>query len=89
MTTILFLIICFAIAISVSKGNAVEHIHTKDCNHRISHFAKIDPSKGRYYGERKEYYVFCRLYDEMIDSCLLYTSPSPRDRQKSRMPSSA
>ena len=26
-----------------------------------------------------------RLYD----ICLLYTSPSPRDRQKSRMPSSA
>ena len=25
----------------------------------------------------------------MIHSCLLYTSPSPRDRQKSRMPSSA
>ena len=24
-----------------------------------------------------------------ITSCLLYTSPSPRDRQKSRMPSSA
>ena len=24
-----------------------------------------------------------------ISSCLLYTSPSPRDRQKSRMPSSA
>ena len=26
---------------------------------------------------------------DMIGSCLLYTSPSPRDRQKSRMPSSA
>ena len=26
---------------------------------------------------------------ERIDPCLLYTSPSPRDRQKSRMPSSA
>ena len=26
---------------------------------------------------------------EMIQNCLLYTSPSPRDRQKSRMPSSA
>ena len=25
----------------------------------------------------------------LTDSCLLYTSPSPRDRQKSRMPSSA
>ena len=26
---------------------------------------------------------------EYVDTCLLYTSPSPRDRQKSRMPSSA
>ena len=28
-------------------------------------------------------------YIVMLLSCLLYTSPSPRDRQKSRMPSSA
>ena len=28
-------------------------------------------------------------YEGFIDACLLYTSPSPRDRQKSRMPSSA
>ena len=27
--------------------------------------------------------------DEKRGNCLLYTSPSPRDRQKSRMPSSA
>ena len=26
---------------------------------------------------------------ELSEVCLLYTSPSPRDRQKSRMPSSA
>ena len=26
---------------------------------------------------------------ELLITCLLYTSPSPRDRQKSRMPSSA
>ena len=25
----------------------------------------------------------------LFETCLLYTSPSPRDRQKSRMPSSA
>ena len=25
----------------------------------------------------------------VTETCLLYTSPSPRDRQKSRMPSSA
>ena len=30
-----------------------------------------------------------RLAATMITPCLLYTSPSPRDRQKSRMPSSA
>ena len=30
------------------------------------------------------------LYQAVLDNlCLLYTSPSPRDRQKSRMPSSA
>ena len=27
--------------------------------------------------------------DDVFNGCLLYTSPSPRDRQKSRMPSSA
>ena len=26
---------------------------------------------------------------ELLDTCLLYTSPSPRDRTRSRMPSSA
>ena len=29
------------------------------------------------------------LIQELFEACLLYTSPSPRDRQKSRMPSSA
>ena len=33
-------------------------------------------------GERKAMALLCM-------ACLLYTSPSPRDRQKSRMPSSA
>ena len=43
------------------------------------------------------YEAWAETYDEEITendyaqpkSCLLYTSPSPRDRQKSRMPSSA
>ena len=30
-----------------------------------------------------------RLTELQYENCLLYTSPSPRDRQKSRMPSSA
>ena len=38
---------------------------------------------------RRPYIV--QLADKPLSSytCLLYTSPSPRDRQKSRMPSSA
>ena len=30
-----------------------------------------------------------KQYEENVLSCLLYTSPSPRDRTRSRMPSSA
>ena len=30
-----------------------------------------------------------RILNSGLKTCLLYTSPSPRDRQKSRMPSSA
>ena len=38
--------------------------------------------------KRKE--DFNEIYDEFItQGCLLYTSPSPRDRTRSRMPSSA
>ena len=33
--------------------------------------------------------VDCSATDILTYFCLLYTSPSPRDRQKSRMPSSA
>ena len=39
------------------------------------------------------YLKICDIVDGDVSaeviSCLLYTSPSPRDRQKSRMPSSA
>ena len=35
------------------------------------------------------YKLFIIYINPYIIRCLLYTSPSPRDRQKSRMPSSA
>ena len=34
-------------------------------------------------------YTSTKLLKEQLDSCLLYTSPSPRDLSTSRMPSSA
>ena len=33
--------------------------------------------------------AFVELHSESLGTCLLYTSPSPRDRSLSRMPSSA
>ena len=33
--------------------------------------------------------IWGNIADFKVQICLLYTSPSPRDRQKSRMPSSA
>ena len=56
----------------------------EDCHYRVAKFL----------GENdKEVIKFKWLLDNQYfrpnSPCLLYTSPSPRDRQKSRMPSSA
>ena len=39
--------------------------------------------------DKNKLHGFFDLFRDVINICLLYTSPSPRDRQKSRMPSSA
>ena len=57
-------------------------------------FAKREPHKGESDGLSSVFreiscYRDCRNLGAQTLSCLLYTSPSPRDRQKSRMPSSA
>ena len=44
---------------------------------------KVTKTYDKYKNDRKNESI------EKLYSCLLYTSPSPRDRQKSRMPSSA
>ena len=37
----------------------------------------------------RQHAIGLNFIDVYFRTCLLYTSPSPRDRQKSRMPSSA
>ena len=66
--------------------------------HLISIFAMALASKGKTYVElgvreghtTEPLYEAARLNEGHLWSvCLLYTSPSPRDRTRSRMPSSA
>ena len=44
--------------------------------------------KTRFAHDLETYYFHNTIYDRVF-SCLLYTSPSPRDKRQSRMPSSA
>ena len=61
-------------------GPLAEHMSTVDVARDLDILrAVVGDPKLNYYGASYGTYI----------GCLLYTSPSPRDRQKSRMPSSA
>ena len=51
-------------------------------------FFRLAPSNNTR-GHRYKLFVEQSTHNVRYYFCLLYTSPSPRDRQKSRMPSSA
>ena len=62
--------------------------------------ASVDDRDAERQARAREWISFCwqtrsgRISSQVLNelynqACLLYTSPSPRDRQKSRMPSSA
>ena len=64
-------------------------------SHRLKMFAS-EASRGKFdraAWERRVHEVVHSLIGalkpDLVNSCLLYTSPSPRDRTRSRMPSSA
>ena len=70
----------------VLTATSLSHGKTKNSTpHRIKTPDPIEIKFGRvdYVGEGTRHAKF------YANPCLLYTSPSPRDRQKSRMPSSA
>ena len=73
-----------------------ELAYREDSNRRRIHTSQIEDDDYFYgFGEKggeinkAEKYMNMAPGDAMGYNCLLYTSPSPRDRQKSRMPSSA
>ena len=54
---------------------------------KIRHFAQAVESAG--FDHLMAYDHVLGAAIDRLDGCLLYTSPSPRDRTRSRMPSSA
>ena len=69
------------------KGNGIDASHESDRQDNniiiINTCGFIDNAK------QESIDTILQYVDAKEKGCLLYTSPSPRDRQKSRMPSSA
>ena len=57
--------------------------------YRVAKQAVIKAGQYAYIGRKQRKRQFRSLWITKINACLLYTSPSPRDRTRSRMPSSA
>ena len=55
----------------------------------VDDFTATGTSFFRWNKQKEEWSGKLTRFLQSVNSCLLYTSPSPRDRQKSRMPSSA
>ena len=51
--------------------------------------AFVDLEGNRYVAIGTDKFLLLYFEGQLFDICLLYTSPSPRDRTRSRMPSSA
>ena len=67
----------FDLPLTDSQVEALEFFKPSDNSLEISYLKERRAELGGYLPQRQ------------LNACLLYTSPSPRDRQKSRMPSSA
>ena len=64
-------------------GESIELTSIEEGTYQLNIMAVDDTGLAYYYYNNPEFFV------NEDKTCLLYTSPSPRDRQKSRMPSSA
>ena len=64
------------------------HADHVSLNAKMGEFAGYDMPLFYDLGVKKEH-EWVRSSAGLFDVCLLYTSPSPRDRTRSRMPSSA
>ena len=59
-------------------------------SYTIKGFAKGEADRAQIEADRGEHTFWYDAINDLMDKdCLLYTSPSPRDMRRSRMPSSA
>ena len=65
--------------VGMDLNNSVEELGIKEIGNEWVELYKKQGGKG---------HITASMHS-LVYTCLLYTSPSPRDRQKSRMPSSA
>ncbi len=70
-------------------GNTIRNLES--LGHEVDSITQINPITKTRYVDEKLNYTFLRVDEgeDNVDTCLLYTSPSPRDGLLSRMPSSA
>ena len=73
--------------IEIIYDSSMDKMETTEIKINSDHLQTIQKDK-MFELDEKEKSLPC-LDTSQKDNCLLYTSPSPRDRQKSRMPSSA
>ena len=84
-----------SIALSMISQNGY-HIQEPAKDHLYHELRELHATRNKYFGNAREVrkIVLDIIKNQNLrlaqqEGCLLYTSPSPRDRQKSRMPSSA
>ena len=78
--------------VAVIGGGHLGKIHTRlmKANKAVDLVAVAEPSPLAQQAIIDEFDVeVVSDYKKLVGDCLLYTSPSPRDRTRSRMPSSA
>ena len=72
----------------ITDGNVVSVLQKALAIH-LQNRAEIDYLYRYYKGDQPILYRRKEVRPEINNTCLLYTSPSPRDTERSRMPSSA
>ena len=75
------------------KPTAIEDLIAMNALYRPGPMKNIDDFISRKHGKKKIDYPHASMEEILSETygiiCLLYTSPSPRDKRQSRMPSSA